>query len=315
MAEPEREEPLPVTGRQATESATQEDIQVSRSVSVVIPARNAADTLGAQLEALMNQEYDGDLEIIVVDNGSSDNTSEVAERYGSGRWPVRVVHESVAGLNRARNAGIVTATGEFVLLCDADDVVAKNWTLELANALENADLVGGAVETSALNAPAVQQMWRLDPIAKTGGRFAGFESPWGCNCGFRRSAWEAIGGFDAELSYVIDEIEFFIRAQLAGFRLRLTDSAIVHYRLKDEPQSVIRRRYQNGIGEALVAARFAAIEPRLTTLRSALKGWTWLAVYAIPARFDDERSWLWRRRFAQRRGRLVGSIRYRVFSP
>ncbi len=79
-------------------------------LTVVIPCRNAAATLGEQLAALATQEWDGEWEVVVVDNGSDDGTGDLARD-----WPLpvsmTVVREERPGINVARNAGVGVALG------------------------------------------------------------------------------------------------------------------------------------------------------------------------------------------------------------
>ena len=94
-------------------------------VSVVIPTYNRAHLIGETIESVLAQTYQP-VEIIVVDDGSRDNTREVVERYGAA---VRYIHQSNAGVSAARNAGFVAARGEFVALLDSDDLWLP-WKLE-----------------------------------------------------------------------------------------------------------------------------------------------------------------------------------------
>jgi len=86
-------------------------------VSVVIPAYNAAWCVAKAIESVLVQEG-ADFEIIVVDDGSTDDTAAVLARYGDA---IRVVRQRNQGLSAARNAGIRAAQGEFVAFLDADD--------------------------------------------------------------------------------------------------------------------------------------------------------------------------------------------------
>lgn len=86
-------------------------------VSVVIPAYNQATYLNAAIQSVLNQTYH-EYEIIIIDDGSTDETSAVARRFGE---TVRYIRQENQGLAGARNAGIVQACGEFVALLDADD--------------------------------------------------------------------------------------------------------------------------------------------------------------------------------------------------
>ena len=90
-------------------------------VSVVIPCYNHAQFLGQAIESVLAQTY-SDLEIVVVDDGSSDNTAEVVKRYPS----VRYVYQENAGLSNARNIGLRQSRGEFLVFLDADDRLLRN---------------------------------------------------------------------------------------------------------------------------------------------------------------------------------------------
>src|SRR5215218_1807285 len=85
-------------------------------VSVVIPCYNQAHFLGEAIESVLAQSYK-DFEIVVVDDGSPDNTSEVASRYEE----VRLVRQENRGLAGARNRGLEKAEGEYVVFLDSDD--------------------------------------------------------------------------------------------------------------------------------------------------------------------------------------------------
>src|SRR5919112_291203 len=85
-------------------------------VSVVIPCYNQAHFLGEAIESVLAQSYPN-FEIIVVDDGSTDDTSEVAGRYPK----VRLVRQENQGLSGARNAGLARSEGEYVVFLDADD--------------------------------------------------------------------------------------------------------------------------------------------------------------------------------------------------
>ena len=87
-------------------------------VSVAIPAYNAAATLGEALDSVLNQTYPR-LEIIVVDDGSSDGTAAILQSYGT---RIRTISQANAGLAGARNAGLLAARGELIALFDADDL-------------------------------------------------------------------------------------------------------------------------------------------------------------------------------------------------
>jgi len=111
------------------------------SLSVVIPCRNDAELLAVCLDALAHQTRPAD-EIIVVDNGSTDDSVAVAERAGA-----RVVHEPIEGIARATAAGFDAATGDMLARLDADSIPPANWLERVERAL------GDAGGLSALTGP------------------------------------------------------------------------------------------------------------------------------------------------------------------
>lgn len=88
-------------------------------VSVVIPVRNGARYLSEAIESVLRQEGHSGLEVIVVDNGSTDRSREIAESFET---PVRLIVEAEPGAARARNSGVAAAQGEFLAFLDADDL-------------------------------------------------------------------------------------------------------------------------------------------------------------------------------------------------
>ena len=109
--------------------------------SVVIPAYNEEQYLGRCLAALARQTYPADrFEVIVVDNGSTDTTAEIARRYGG----VRVITKPRKGVARARQAGFAAARGAVIASTDADTVVPPFWVARIAEYFR-ADPALGAV--------------------------------------------------------------------------------------------------------------------------------------------------------------------------
>jgi glycosyltransferase involved in cell wall biosynthesis len=116
-------------------------------VSVIIPAYNAARTLETTVQSVFGQSLQ-DFEIVIVDDGSKDNTLEVAERIAASDSRVKVVAQPNSGAAAARNAGIKAAGGEYVAFLDADDLWLPQ-KLERQIALLNSEKDAAAVQTGA----------------------------------------------------------------------------------------------------------------------------------------------------------------------
>lgn len=91
-------------------------------MSIIVPAYNAEKTVCAAVDSLLKQTYKN-IEIIVVNDGSSDRTAEVLEPYGE---RIRVIHKENGGVSSARNRGIQEATGEYLMFADADDLCRED---------------------------------------------------------------------------------------------------------------------------------------------------------------------------------------------
>jgi GT2 family glycosyltransferase len=217
-------------------------------VSVIIPCLNNASTLATQLAALAAQSYAEPWEIIVADNGSTDETLAIARQFGDRLPHLHVIDASeVGGSAYARNMAAAAAQGEFLLFCDGDDEVGAGWVAAMAAALETADLVGGQMEYWRLNEPWLVKAYGCESGLEL------FESGYlkfasGCNLGIRRAVHNAIGGFDETLLRLQD-VDYSWRVQQAGFKLSYAPDAIVHFRLRGSIPGVCRRAFKFGYTE------------------------------------------------------------------
>jgi glycosyltransferase involved in cell wall biosynthesis len=126
--------------------------------SVIVPARDAEETLPRTLEALSRQDYEEPYEVIVVDDGSTDGTVELA-RAAPG--PVTVVQQRALGPGAARNLGVAQSRGSALAFCDADCFPTPGWLRSGVEALRSADLVQGHVrpDPSAELGPFDRTLW------------------------------------------------------------------------------------------------------------------------------------------------------------
>jgi glycosyltransferase involved in cell wall biosynthesis len=280
-------------------------------LSVVIPARDAATTLTEQLDALLAQSWEGEWEIVVVDNRSTDGTVALVEGYAASDPRVRLVHASERdGPSYARNVGFEAAAADAIAACDADDVVGAGWVRAMGEALRTHDVVTGPLEVDRLN-----PRW----LADTRGRPSLTEGPtWfgvfplvaAGNLGIRRDAWRAAGRFDE--SYAAEEDhELALRLVQRGVDVFFAPDAVVHYRYRGSVGALWRQ------GRAYGAARprvFRQVEaaglptpPRFAGWRS----WVWLIVHLPGLRTAPGRAaWVWVA--GNRLGQLRGCVRYRT---
>lgn len=278
------------------------------AVTVVIPARDAAATIDAQLRALAAQDHDGPVHVIVADNGSTDGTAAAALAWGDRFAELRVVDASARrGPAFARNFGTAEATTELVVLCDADDIAHPSYVRRLVAALAAADAVAGG--TVAFRGAPPADGATPAPFGTAGfGFLPGLMSS---SCGYRRTAWEAVGGFDADRFPVAtcEDIDFAWRLQLAGFTLAQEPAGYVYYREPATAWKVTRTWYRYGRYMPLLLERFRDAGLRPEPTRRVLAGWARLVIHGYRLVGGDAARRRWCRDAGRRAGRLVGSVR------
>ncbi|MBD8516604.1 MULTISPECIES: glycosyltransferase family 2 protein [unclassified Plantibacter] len=275
-------------------------------LSIVIPCRNGSRTLASQLDAILAQATDLPIEIIVADNGSTDTTAELVQTFHAHDDRVRLVSaHGTIGINHGRNVGIRAANGQYILLCDADDLVQPGWLAGHAQAFTQGALcVGGGVEFTLDDGTVIDHIPGVVTVNWD------VPSPIGANCGFRREVFDGIGGFDESFRGGGDETDFFWRAHAAGFPTTAVPDALVSYALRSKLSDVARQFFGYGLGTvALYVAHRTWGMPRS-------RWWQAPVVIAIAAAQlvapDPRRRRKAVERIAVRAGRLVGSVRHRT---
>lgn len=221
-------------------------------VSVIVCSYNGGQTLEACLRSLKKVNYP-DYEVVLVDDGSTDNTKEIVSHHP---W-VRAIHQPNMGLSVARNVGAAHATGEIIAYTDSDCMADPDWLYYLVGTLLSGNYAG--VGGPNISPPA--QNWQQACVAAAPGGPSHVlltdvvaEHIPGCNMAFHRWAFEKIGGFDPEYRKAGDDVDFCWRLQQEGEVIAFSPSAIVwHYR-----RFTLKafRKQQEGYGEAESLLRF-----------------------------------------------------------
>jgi len=264
-------------------------------VSVIIPAHNAADTLGDQLEALATQESSGvEWELVVVDNLSTDDTIDVARSF-SGRIPgLQVVEAGEApGSGYARNVGAAVAAGRVLAFCDADDIVVSDWVANMGKAVADHSFVAGALDLDGLN-PEWAVLSRGRAESPTGPLYEGlFPISSGCNMGIDAELFDELGGFVNDYDRV-EDAELSMRAWMAGHPAYFSPDAVIHYRLRTDIPTMYRQSRGYGRHRARLVKRAVAFGAPRPALSPRLRSWVWL-VLKVPRLADraTRAHWAW----------------------
>ncbi|MDQ1522029.1 MAG: hypothetical protein QOI55_3102 [Actinomycetota bacterium] len=276
-----------------------------------MPVRNAAGLISEQLAALAAQDYDGEWELVVADNGSTDDTLSIARRWEDRLPRVTVVDASGrTGPSFARNRGAGHARGDFLAFCDADDVVTPSWLRSLAAGARDFDAVTGVQDARRLNSEAVQA-WR-PPRANglPGSRSQILPYAPSCNLGVWAEAFQHTGGFDEEYP-AGEDVEWSWRFQLAAFTLGFAPDAVVHYRYRTSMRGILRQAYLSGVAAARLYRDYRDRGVERPSLLRALRTWLWLVVRS-PYVLTSANRGTWARRAGEAAGRVAGSVRFRV---
>jgi len=221
-------------------------------VSVVVCAYNEASNLEVCLDSLMQVDYP-ELEVVVVDDGSTDETLNIARRF-----PFHVLAVPHAGLSVARNAGTRECNGEIVAFLDADAACHPEWPYHLALSMEDdgvaatggpnlprpdAGLVERAVHASPGNPVEVlSKPDRAEHLA-------------GCNCAVRRDLLLACGGFQADFTSAGDDVDLFWRLLDSGNGVGFSPAAQVRHARRATVRKYLRQQRGYGRAERMVSGR------------------------------------------------------------
>lgn len=205
-------------------------------MSVVVPVHNCRETIAKCLYALGNLEHPS-YEVIIVDDGSTDDTASVAESF---EW-CTVIRLDKGGPSRARNVGVAAAQGQFVAFTDGDCRVDPRWLTELAQGFNAADVAGvGGDQRSPDDETAagrlIQEFFRsvgfMTGYITTSGRQGETDHNPSCCSAYRTAVFNEVGGFDEQL-WPGEDVDLDYRIRRKGYRLVFNPRAVVsHYRPK-----------------------------------------------------------------------------------
>ena len=219
-------------------------------ISVIIPAYNQADYLAAAVQSALEQTY-SNLEVIVVDDGSTDETPKIAQSFTDPR--VRYIHQENRGLSGARNTGIRNARGDFLTYLDSDDLFLPNKLSTLAQVFESSPEIGFAAGQAIPIDETDHQLGNIfdTPLPKDPSRLL-LGNPLHVGSVLLRRKWqEEVGYFDESLrSY--EDWDMWLRFGLAGCKMAWVNEPVSLYRFHTAQMT--------RIGTQMTTATFAVLD-------------------------------------------------------
>ncbi|MBN2067355.1 MAG: glycosyltransferase family 2 protein [Candidatus Diapherotrites archaeon] len=175
--------------------------------SIVIPTHNNASTLRRVLDGMLKLNYPNDFEVIVVNDGSTDNTREMLKEFGKDKRIKAIDFEKNQGVCNARNAGIAKAKFPVLVNMDHDCIPEKGWLKQLVAAFEDERV--GAVSS-----------------------FGDFG---GTSTAFRKELLEKVGGYDTSYGYYREDTDLTFRIMELGYEYRIVKAGYLHDHQEAKP--------------------------------------------------------------------------------
>jgi hypothetical protein len=247
MAAPWRSDPQPACRR--LHCVRTESERAVPAVSVITPAWNAAEFIRQTIDSVRAQTF-ADWELVVVDDGSTDDTVAIVQSYAALDPRVRLVRQANSGPSAARNRGMRVAAGDFFAFLDSDDTWHRRF-LEAQFAVfdryPDTGLVtgNGYYRGGSLDGEPARPPGGGFPILPTVELIAD-ECAVFIMTVFRRAVYDTIGGFD-ETQWTSEDYDFWLRAALAGFVFRRNPQPLGDYRVRGNSLSRNRVRMIRGM--------------------------------------------------------------------
>jgi GT2 family glycosyltransferase len=229
------------------------ELTSSPRMSVVVCTYNGAATLRQTLEVLSLLDYPN-YEVIVVDDGSTDDSAEIA-----GEFEVRAISTGNRGLSHARNVGMRAATGEIIAYIDDDAYPDRDWLHYLSLAFESTAHVGiggpnivppedcDVAQCVACAPGGPCHVLVSDEVA---------EHIPGCNMAFRKRALQAIGGFDEQFRVAGDDVDVCWRLQARGWTIGFSPGALVWHHRRSSVRKYLKQQVGYGKAEAILERKW-----------------------------------------------------------
>lgn len=213
------------------------------TASIIVPTFNGASRIGNCLDSLQRQVAGRDVEILVIDDGSTDNTAEVAGRYGG----VRVISQANAGPAAARNRGAMESRGAIILFTDDDCVPLPDWLSAMLEPFGDAEVVGakGVYRTRQTAIVARFVQIEYEDRYRRMARHSSIDFVDTYSAGFRRDRFLEIGGYDTSFPVACaEDIELSYRMSARGWAMKFVPAAVVYHTHPDTLSRYLKKKFK-----------------------------------------------------------------------
>jgi len=215
----------------------------SRSASIVIPTFNGASRIRNCLDSLVTQTTGRDVEILVVDDGSTDNTASVVSTYSS----VRLITQANAGPAAARNRGALEALGKILLFTDDDCVPMPDWLEAMLEPFKDPGMVGakGVYRTHQKSLAARFVQIEYEDKYRLMAGLANIDFIDTYSAAFRRERFLEMTGYDTSFPVACaEDVELSYRMSARGWKMKFVPAAIVYHTHPGTFSSYLKKKYK-----------------------------------------------------------------------
>ena len=212
-------------------------------VSIIIPTFNGALRIGRCLEALTKQLSGMDAEVLVVVDGSTDDTAEVVAQFPG----VRLISQSNAGPAAARNHGAREALGSIILFTDDDCVPVSNWLVKMLEPFKDPELVGvkGIYRTHQKRLTARFVQIEYEDRYRLMNHLANIDFIDTYSAGFRRDHFLKMNGYDTSFPVACaEDVELSYRMSAQGWKMKFVPGAVVYHTHPDRFWDYLKKKYK-----------------------------------------------------------------------
>jgi len=210
-------------------------------VSIIIVGRNAEKTIRQCIESILTQGFDG-MEVIFVDNNSSDDSKKIASEY-----QITVLSEVRRGSYIARNIGVKNASGEILVFTDSDCIAERDWISNLVTPIIEGNEVAslGAIQSAEKSDWSAIEQKTYDELLRGIEKGGYVSQAYTGNFAVKKNVFNELGGFDEDIIWNADT-DFSLRILEKGYRIRYVPEAVVRHFHRTTLTQIFRRKFQQG---------------------------------------------------------------------
>ncbi len=183
---------------------------MQKNASIVVATYNNRKVLEMTLESLMEQQFGGKYEIIVVNDGSTDGTKSFLDAYAKGKKRLLVFHQPNSGVCRARNRAIENAKYEIVVNMDHDCIADRDWLDKIVKGFDSEKV----------------------------GVVSSYDYYGGTSTAFRKELLEKVGGYDEDYRYYREDTDLSFKIMDLGYKFKLVKAGYLHYHKQTKPRGL-----------------------------------------------------------------------------